>query len=469
MNLPAELISSLTGLPGFDPVSFEAVHNNHTQVNSIRLNPSKCPTLSVPASCLYQIEQSYWKLSARPIPWNSNGWYLSERPLYTLDPLLHSGGYYVQEASSMFISYAIQQLLKGRDSLKALDLCAAPGGKTTLLASEACFSLVVANEVISSRVNILYENVVKWGESHVLVSRNDPSAFGDLHQYFDVMLVDAPCSGSGLFRRDPDAMEEWSVQQVGYCSTRQRRILEDALPSLKSGGLLIYSTCSYSKEENEDIVDWLCETHAFITESFSVPSEWGVVETLSPKAGAKGFRFYPDKVAGEGLFICCLRKPETKSVMGWRSQKIPAAPINIKEIVKTKITDDSFVFVNKDELAFAVPAGLEEELGIIVSHLQLRKSGVLLGSVIRNELIPDHELALSNLLNQGIASVELDREQSIRFLRKENLDSSGFPKGWVLARFGSRPLGWMKVLPNRANNYYPAAWRITTSKQIDNE
>lgn len=369
----------------------------------------------------------------------------------------------------MFISYAIRLLLNGRDSLKALDLCAAPGGKTTLLASEPCFSLVVSNEVISSRVNILHENVVKWGEPHVFVSRNDPSAFRNLHQYFDLMLVDAPCSGSGLFRRDPDAIKEWSLQQVNYCSTRQRRILEDALPSLRSGGLLIYSTCSYSKEENEDVVDWLCEAHGFIPETFPVPAEWGVVESESPRAKANGFRFYPDKVAGEGLFICCLRKPDSVGITGWRSQSVSAAAKNIGDVVKEKIGENSFVFTNKDEQVFAVPDTLEEDLSIITAYLQLRKSGVLLGSVIRNELIPDHELALNRILKPTVTSVELDRELAIRYLRKENMESGNFPKGWVLARFGARPLGWMKVLPNRVNNYYPAAWRITTSKQIDNE
>lgn len=469
MNLPPALISSLSGLPGFDPVSFEDVHNSQHQVNSIRLNPSKTESISDPETCLYQIEKGYWKIKARPIPWNFNGWYLSERPLYTLDPLLHGGAYYVQEASSMFVSYAIRQLLNGRESLKALDLCAAPGGKTTLLASEPCFSLVVSNEVISSRVNILHENVVKWGEPHVFVSRNDPSAFSRLTQYFDVMLVDAPCSGSGLFRRDGDAIKEWSLQQVNYCSTRQRRILEDALPSLKAGGLLIYSTCSYSREENEDVVDWLCETHGFIPEAFPVPAEWGVVESESPRAKAKGFRFYPDKVAGEGLFVCCLKKTDSAGIMGWNPQLIPAAAKNTVDVVKEKIGENCFVFANKDEQVLAVPAELTEDLGIISGHLQLRKSGVLLGSVIRNELIPDHELALSRVLKPAVTSVDLNREQAIRYLRKENIESGSFPGGWVLARFGTRPLGWMKVLPNRMNNYYPAAWRITTSKQVDNE
>jgi len=464
MNLPPQLIASLNGLSGYDAAAFKMVHEAGGQVNSIRINPEKYPNGKNPDQTLFQNNAGYWNLHTSPVPWNHHGIYLDQRPSYTLDPLLHAGAYYVQEASSMFVAHAVNQLLKGKENLKALDLCAAPGGKTTLLASLPQFSLLVANEVITSRVNILYENLVKWGSPHVFVSRNDPATFGSLTGYFDFMLIDAPCSGSGLFRRDPDAIAEWSLQQVNYCSARQQRILEDALPALKTDGLLIYSTCSYSKEENEDILDLLCEKHQFESLSLEVPPEWGIVESISEKTGAKGYRFYPDKLKGEGLFLACLQKKEDVYTMGWKSRQLEKADRTVPPAVLQFLREGQFSFFKKEENVFIVPSELEEDLSILSANLQLRKSGVLAGTVIRNELIPEHELALSTKISDEIPAFEVDLENAIRFLRKENLPSEGLQKGWTLVRFGGLNLGWIKVLPGRINNYYPANWRITLSK-----
>src|SRR5690606_10699869 len=187
--------------------------------------------------------------------------YLPDRPVFTLDPLFHAGCYYVQEASSMFVAHVVQALALNSQPIVALDLCAAPGGKSTLLNSYLHpESLLIANEPIKARVNVLSDNLVRWGHANTVVTHNDPSAFGRLPGYVDLMLVDAPCSGSGMFRKDHAAIDEWSEGAVQLCSERQRRILADSLPALKEGGTLLYSTCSYSVEENEEIADWLCET-----------------------------------------------------------------------------------------------------------------------------------------------------------------------------------------------------------------
>ena len=239
MKLPVALLDSLKGVEGFDKDEFIAIHQSGNQVTSIRLNQ-------------FKQANSLEKYYSKEIPWCKNAFYLNERPSFTLDPVFHAGGYYVQEASSMFLWHILEQLI-GNDTngKKVLDLCAAPGGKSTLLASYFTDGLVVANEVIKSRSAILVENVIKWGLPNIIVTNNDPSHFNKLIGFFDVIVVDAPCSGSGLFRKDPSAIEEWSEDNVLHCSQRQERILADIIPSLKDNGILLYSTCSYSIDEDE--------------------------------------------------------------------------------------------------------------------------------------------------------------------------------------------------------------------------
>jgi 16S rRNA C967 or C1407 C5-methylase (RsmB/RsmF family) len=250
LNLPKAFLQSLQNLKGFDEAAFKAVHQSDSQITSVRLNPKK----------IFNIQHSIFNAQLEKVLWNDNGYYLPERPSFTLDPLFHAGAYYVQEASSMFLEEVLKQTVDLTKPLKVLDLCAAPGGKSTLIQSVISKeSLLVSNEVIKTRVNILAENITKWGAANVVVTNNDPSDFKRLQNYFDVIVVDAPCSGSGLFRKDANAINEWSENNVTLCSQRQQRILADIIPSLKPGGVLIYSTCSYSLEEDESIADWLSE------------------------------------------------------------------------------------------------------------------------------------------------------------------------------------------------------------------
>jgi 16S rRNA C967 or C1407 C5-methylase (RsmB/RsmF family) len=237
-----------------------------------------------------------------PVPWSLYGSYLERRPSFTFDPLFHAGCYYVQEASSMFLEQALRQTTDLAQPLNVLDLCAAPGGKTTHLQSLLSEdSLLVSNEVIRSRAAVLKQNCVKWGTQNVVITNNDPQHFNRLEGFFDVVVVDAPCSGSGLFRRDEEAIEEWSPDNVQLCCGRQKRILADVFPALKEGGVLIYSTCSYSKEENEAIADWLATELQMENLTLQTEKDWHIVETTADKTNAKGYRFFPDKVKGEGF------------------------------------------------------------------------------------------------------------------------------------------------------------------------
>lgn len=469
MNLPNALIQLLQNVKGFDEDAFKEVHQSGTQIVSIRFNPAKVDNRITNNEQLQQV------------PWNMNGYYLPQRPSFTLDPLFHAGAYYVQEASSMFLEEALKQTVDLTKPLKVLDLCAAPGGKSTLIQSVISKkSLLVSNEVIKSRVNILAENIIKWGAANVIVTNNDPSDFKRLQNYFDVIVVDAPCSGSGLFRKDPDAISEWSENNVQLCAQRQQRILADIMPALKDGGVLIYSTCSYSQQEDEAIADWLIETFKVESLQLKVDSVWGIVETISNKEKAYGYRFYPDKVKGEGFFIAAFKKQSSgininnegesnalASLKPKAKNKKDAVTANEIEVLKSYlISVDDFFFIKQNEEVIAIPIHFEDDLAIIKSALYIKKAGVKLGSIIRSELIPAHDLAVSHIINNNLPTLNVDKETALQYLRKVEIKIETNLKGWVLLTHQQStgcctlPIGWIKVMANRSNNYYPKEWRI---------
>ena len=457
MNLPEPFIQSLQNLEGFHEEAFKAVHQSGAQITSVRLNPSKtCNIQHLP----FDIEGK--------VPWSSNGYYLKERPSFTLDPLFHAGAYYVQEASSMFLEEALKQTVDLTKPVRVLDLCAAPGGKSTLIQSVISpESLLLSNEVIKTRVNILTENITKWGAANVIVTNNDPKDFQRLQNYFDVIVVDAPCSGSGLFRKDPNAINEWSENNVTLCAQRQQRILADIVPSLKEGGVLIYSTCSYSKQEDEEIEDWLIQEFKVESLQLKVDQVWSIVETVSEISGAYGYRFYPDKVKGEGFFIAAFKKPlnslaitEGKSQKGKPKNKQAVTAGEIETIKPLLIQADNFFYLKQNEEVVAVPGYFENDLVSIQSALYIKKAGVKLGTIIRNELIPSHELAVSNMLAASIPKIEISLETALQYLRRHDISLQTEMRGWVLITYQQLPLGWVKVMPNRTNNYYPREWRI---------
>ena len=461
-SLPAELIRSLRNLESFNEEAFISVHQQGGQITSVRMNPNKS-WIPDPGSGIRD-----------PVPWCSNGFYLTERPSFTLDPLFHAGAYYVQEASSMFLEEVLKQTVDLTRPVKVLDLCAAPGGKSTLIQSVISKdSLLVSNEVIRARVNILSENMTKWGAANVIVTNNDPRDFQRLENYFDVIVVDAPCSGSGLFRKDPDAISEWSENNVQLCAQRQQRILADVMPALKEEGILIYSTCSYSQDEDEEIADWLVEEFAADSLQLTVRENQGIVETVSSKYNSFGYRFYPDKVKGEGFFIAAFKKnPGKESVNQVKSH--PSAPPRTKakrpvdgvtarekEIVKRSLNDaDDLVFIKQQEEVLAIPLTMEDDLAFMRSALYIKKAGIKIGAIIREELVPAHELAVSTLIGPSVARFEVDKETALQYLRRDEIKIETEYKGWALLTFRALPIGWVKVLANRINNYYPAAWRI---------
>ena len=444
----------MNGVAGFDAAAFAAVHATGRQVTSVRLNPGKVGSGVAPGGVL--------PAGATRVPWSSQGYYLPERPSFTFDPLFHAGAYYVQEASSMFLEQALRQTVDLAQPLRVLDLCAAPGGKSTLIQSLlSADSLLVSNEVIRNRVHILQENMVKWGAAGTFITSNDPQDFRRLSNYFDVIVVDAPCSGSGLFRREPEAIAEWSLDNVRLCQQRQQRILSDVWPALCQGGMLIYSTCSYSREEDEDILDWLTtDLHAEGCR-LDVPAQWNIIETAGA-GGAYGYRFYPDKLDGEGFFIACLRKGDGEEYKPPRKKNAPERLTRQEEQrMKDWVRPESgLFFFRHQEQVNALPERLAAELPLLQSGCYLKRAGVPMGVLSAREFIPEHDLAVSTLVSPLLPVINFSREQALLYLRKEEVHPGEAPLGWTLVAFEGLNLGWIKVLPRRSNNYYPKEWRI---------
>ncbi len=389
------------------------------------------------------------------VPWSQYGYYLEQRPSFTFDPLFHAGCYYVQEASSMFLEQALKQTVDMTRSLKVLDLAAAPGGKSThaqsLISKD---SLLVSNEVIRSRGNILKDNIIKWGGGNVVVTNNDPKDFARLENYFDVIVVDAPCSGSGLFRKDEEAIGEWSENNVQLCSQRQQRILADVWPALKKEGVLIYSTCSYSKEEDENVIKWMDATFNIQHLTLNIQHDWKIVESSG------GYRFWPDKVKGEGFFIACVKKLDGEDENEIRARKkIELLSKREMEIVHGWVKETDHEFVKVQGRVYAVPKRLLSDVNVLSNNLHVIYFATLIGELVRDKLIPGHSLAVSQLIADSIERVELSYDQSIAYLKKKELNiNSG--KGWKLVSYKNYPLGWINVLANRINNYYPKELRI---------
>ena len=407
---------------------------------SIRINPRK----------------SIDKPKFDPIPWCNYGYYLPQRPIFTMDPLFHAGSYYVQEASSMFLEQTVKQHLNAENPL-VLDLCAAPGGKSTHLASLLDGKgLLLSNEIIRSRAKILEENLTKWGAPNVVITNNDPRDFSKFNGLFDMIVVDAPCSGEGMFRKDPQSIEEWSVNNVHLCSERQKRIVADVFPALKTGGLLIYSTCTYNREENEDTVKWIIEELGAEFLPIKTDDSWNITNS------ELGYRFFPHKTKGEGFFLSVLMKTKEESTFRIKSNKNDKTQKNqVPNLLKEWIIDGDYKQTIRTEDVSAIPSDFFDLIPVLEKELKVMQSGILLGCIKGKDMLPDISLALSWIINKQAFHIEkLTWEQAIAYLRKDNLHFPKAPQGWILLEYQNQLLGWVKNLGNRVNNAYPQEWRI---------
>lgn len=447
-NLPSELITELKKLTHFNAEAFIEAHNPENKITSIRLNPFKPVELDVELN--------------EKVAWNEQSFYLNNRPSFTLDPLFQAGCYYVQEAGSLFLEHVLKHIVDFNSDLKVLDLCAAPGGKSTLINSLLNeTSLLLANELIKSRADILAQNLSKWGCANTVVTNNDPNKFSTLHNFFDVIVADAPCSGSGLFRKQPEAIDEWSLDNVAKCSIRQKNILAEIIPSLKENGFLIYSTCSYSIEENENIVQWL--QHEFDLKYVPIPinKDWGIVETEA------GYRFYPHLTKSEGFFCAVLQKQNSET-SSYKNSKNKNNGISKNEsiILENYLEIGSHHFFKKNnQFHFLNSLALNFILDF-EKQFYFKKAGICVGEIKGQDLIPNQELAWCNYLKKSVSALEISKEASLQYLRKEPFDSAqgdNRKTGLQLITYKNYGLGWAKLLPNRINNYLPNELRILKS------
>jgi len=369
----------------------------------------------------------------------------------------------------MFIEYILNHLDVPKGVF--LDLCAAPGGKSTLLSSYlGQDGILVANEVIKSRSNILKENIIKWGLGNTVVTNNDPDHFEGLEGFFDLVLIDAPCSGEGMFRKDPQARQEWSPDNVAICAARQERILNKAGALVNAGGYLLYSTCTFNRKENEENLRFLTEEFAFEPVELPLQSDWGIEVSVEDVEGVNyfGYRFYPHQVAGEGFFITVLRRPDDAFSMPVKKQKDFKHPFlqrsGIGDKLQNALALEGFDFYELQGSSFAWKGEYSAHFEMLTAYLNVKYFGIELGKFHKGELIPNHEYALSLLSKDGFAKQELSTAEALTYLRKEDLNVPIEGEGWVLVCHEGLPLGWVKNIGNRVNNYYPKEWRIRMKK-----
>jgi len=393
------------------------------------------------------------------VPWAGNAVYLDHRPQFTLDPLIHMGCYYVQEASSMFLEQAVRKCVSG--PVKALDLCAAPGGKSTLLASllpEG--SLLVSNEIQRGRAQILAENMTKWGRTGVMVTCNTPKQIGQSNLMFDLIAVDAPCSGEGMFRKDEGAVTDWSLQNVEMCAERQRQIIEDIWPALKPGGYLIYSTCTFNRHEDEDNVQWIIEQFGAEAIKIDTNPEWNIKASLT-QDNLPVYHFMQHLTRGEGFFLCLLRKPDGAF------RELPQKPFKADPSVPAecrKWLNDGYEYYVKGDSIYALPAPLASDMNQVNKELYSLIPGIEVAVRKGHDWVPAHALAMSDALNmEAFDNVEITRKQALEYLHCDALRLEDAPRGIVLLTYKGIPLGFAKNLGNRANNMYPQEWRIRIS------
>lgn len=479
MDLPASFISSTSLLFGADRFSVFASALDSPSPVSIRLNPIKCRNGERPAEGAVQV------------PWCADGWYLPMRPAFTFDPLLHAGLYYVQEASSMFLHHVLRETVKR--PVVALDLCAAPGGKTTTARTVLPpGSVLVSNEPVALRAAVLTENVQKWGHADMIVTRNLPREYGQSGLSFDVIVADVPCSGEGMFRKEEDALSQWTPRHMETCAALQRSIVQDVWPALREGGLMIYSTCTYNRQENEDNVAWICEELGAETVALSCPDEWHVQPSVRDDVTA--YRFIPGYTRGEGLFMAVLRKHGGKfpsdvvddgmSASGCRNngrqraarrgRRVKAAecadPKTLEQLLQA-VTGDVVVKSDGDRWR-AIPSAWSELYDRVTAHLHVLHAGVPLGTMKGQRLVPSSAMAqCAAVSGDGLPRVELRWAEAVAFLRHEPIvPTPDMPKGYVIVTYRGHGIGMVKNIGNRANTLLPQEWRIrrtSTPEQPD--
>lgn len=469
MVLPTDFITQIRHiLPAAEADALCEALSATTPPTSVRLNPLK-RSGELPAA------------AQADVPWCTEGHYLVERPAFTFDPLLHAGCYYVQEAASMFVEQAYRTIAADFTPQRVLDLCAAPGGKSTLWRSLLPDgALLVANEPVRNRAQILAENLAKWGHPDVVCTSAYADSFAPLAGMFDVIAADVPCSGEGMFRKDEGAISEWSLEAVVACAERQWDIISTMWPALRAGGYLVYSTCTFNQQENELMVDRICRELGAEPVPIATKEDWGISGDTT-ESQLPVYHFFPHRTNSEGLFLALLRKTSgepaaTPKKKKDRKKRQPARGIKNGAKVAEWIENSSdFKLLETGEgYISAVRQSLADDVQSICAAVTALSAGILLACEKGGKLIPQHALALSTQLRrEAFPSTELSLDEALSYLRRESLTlSADLPRGYVLVCYHGFPLGFVNNLGARANNLYPQEWRIRSevrNRQNTNE
>lgn len=396
------------------------------------------------------------------VKWCDTGYYLDSRQPFTFDPMFQAGIYYVQDASSMILQHIVSQLID--NPVRYLDLCAAPGGKTTaVIDALPDGSMIVSNEIMSNRAQILKENVIKWGNPNCVVTNDDSATIGKLTHYFDVIAADVPCSGEGMFRKDDEAIAQWTPAIVRQCAERQKEIIDNIWNALRPGGIFIYSTCTYNRQEDEDIVEYIINEYGAESVDVPLPSEWGIHRGIGTKAHC--YRFLPHITRGEGLFVAVLQKSEDEPIhrISLRKKgKNNIKPIQTPKEVKQWLCSD-FTFAPVGESIIATPKHLSADFELLRSYLHIIHSGIEVVNIKGRDYVPSQALLLSTAFNiNAFTNYEADYATTMTYLRGETITIDA-PKGIVALIYNGIPIGFVKNLGNRANNLYPKEWRVKSS------
>lgn len=361
----------------------------------------------------------------------------------------------------MFLEQVFKQYVD--TPVRVLDLCAAPGGKSThTLSLLPEGSLFVANEPLPQRASILAENIIKWGVPATMVTRNEPADFTPFKEFFDIIIVDAPCSGEGMFRKDARAVAMWSTANVKTCVARQRAILTDIWESLRPGGLLVYSTCTFNAHEDEEMTAWIRDELGAEPLPVKTAPEWGVTGNLT-EDNAPVYRFIPGHTRGEGFFLALLRKDGDAPAAQPRPQRSRPTPLpkGCDSAKKWMSATEEYTFTMNGDTLTALPTMHKPAMDALQSRLKVLHCGVPVATVKNNKLLPQHPLAMSAALNRdAFPQVELTCEQALAYLHREALSLPDAPMGIILFTYKDTPLGFAKNVGNRVNNLYPAEWRI---------
>jgi NOL1/NOP2/fmu family ribosome biogenesis protein len=321
-------------------------------------------------------------------------------------------------------------------------------------------SLLVSNEVIRTRAGILSENITKWGYPNSIVTNNDPGDFERLPHFFDVILADVPCSGEGMFRKDPESIHQWSLNNVALCAERQQRIIANIWPSLKPGGLLIYSTCTYNTRENEENINKFIDDLGAEILPIRISPDLHISTPVNPHV----YRFFPHKTNGEGFSIAVLRKNDDEPIRQIKNKSNKPQKQSIPDIKDRLINPDKFRIKADNNIITAFPIDLISEYDTIEAKLRIISAGIQIAEIKGKDLVPAQSSANSIQMNhEAFESIEVDYGTALSYLRKEALVlPPETPRSYILLKYKNIPLGFVKNVGNRANNLYPQDWRIRT-------